>query len=162
MSKVKIISGGQTGADYGGLLGARDIGLDTGGWCPKDWKTENGSNPKLAEFGLKQHDSPHYRSRTRRNAKEADFTLWFGRTGSPGYKCTNLACKDYNKDLFVIKADSSRLMADAMVKAMVDRFLLKQEQAIINVAGNRESTNKGIEKQVRKFIKTTFASYTED
>ena len=36
----KIISGGQTGADMGGLLAAKDLGIRTGGWMPKGWLTE--------------------------------------------------------------------------------------------------------------------------
>ena len=43
-----IISGGQTGADQGGLLAARKSGIQTGGWCPLGWRTELGPAPWLA------------------------------------------------------------------------------------------------------------------
>jgi hypothetical protein len=33
-SELKIVAGGQTGADRGGLLAAMDLGLDWGGWAP--------------------------------------------------------------------------------------------------------------------------------
>ena len=32
---ARVISGGQTGADRGGLEGARRVGAQTGGWAPK-------------------------------------------------------------------------------------------------------------------------------
>lgn len=39
----KVISGGQTGADVGGVLAARLHHIKTGGWMPKGWKTLNGA-----------------------------------------------------------------------------------------------------------------------
>jgi hypothetical protein len=36
----KIISGGQTGADQGGLEGARLLGIQTGGTAPYNWMTD--------------------------------------------------------------------------------------------------------------------------
>ena len=45
---TKIISGGQTGADYAGLVAARVLNL--GGTAPDNYKTENGSNYELKDF----------------------------------------------------------------------------------------------------------------
>jgi Circularly permutated YpsA SLOG family len=42
---MKIISGGQTGADQAGWRAAKACGLETGGWMPKGWKTELGCSP---------------------------------------------------------------------------------------------------------------------
>ncbi|HME98544.1 MAG TPA: putative molybdenum carrier protein, partial [Terriglobia bacterium] len=51
----KIISGGQTGADMGGLLAARELGIETGGMAPKGWLTENGPEEVLLRsFGLSE------------------------------------------------------------------------------------------------------------
>jgi hypothetical protein len=36
----RVISGGQTGADQGGLRAARACGIPTGGWAPRGWLTE--------------------------------------------------------------------------------------------------------------------------
>jgi len=38
---AKIISGGQSGADSGGLDAAIELGVPHGGWCPKDCKAED-------------------------------------------------------------------------------------------------------------------------
>jgi len=55
----RIISGGQTGADLGGLVGARRIGIETGGTAPRGYKTEKGSQvDALKAFGLIEHTSP--------------------------------------------------------------------------------------------------------
>jgi hypothetical protein len=49
---VQVISGGQTGADQGGLRAARACGIPTSGWAPKGWMTEAGPAPWLADWGL--------------------------------------------------------------------------------------------------------------
>lgn len=42
MTLRKIISGGQTGADQGGLRAGRLLHLETGGTAPHNWMTEQG------------------------------------------------------------------------------------------------------------------------
>jgi hypothetical protein len=37
----KVISGGQTGADQGGLRAAKAAGIPTGGWAPRGWLVES-------------------------------------------------------------------------------------------------------------------------
>lgn len=49
---IKIVTGGQTGADQGALLAARAAGIATGGWAPLGWMTEDGPAPWLADFRL--------------------------------------------------------------------------------------------------------------
>jgi hypothetical protein len=48
----RVISGGQAGADQGGLRSARACGIATGGWAPCDWLPEAGPTPWLANWGL--------------------------------------------------------------------------------------------------------------
>ena len=48
----KIISGGQTGADLGALVGARRVGIETGGTAPKGFRTDRGLQPVLRQYGL--------------------------------------------------------------------------------------------------------------
>ena len=74
----KIISGGQTGADTGGLYGARDAGIPTGGFAPYSFCTEKGYAPWLGtKFGLVDSGT-NYKQRTAMNVGAADITLWFG------------------------------------------------------------------------------------
>jgi hypothetical protein len=48
----RVISGGQTGADQGGLRAPRACAIPTGGWAPRGWLTEAGPAPCLEESGL--------------------------------------------------------------------------------------------------------------
>ena len=75
---ILAISGGQTGADQGGLLGARDAGVATGGTAPKGWRTEDGPAAWLAEFGLVEGRSTAYAARTWAYVEAADGEVFFG------------------------------------------------------------------------------------
>ena len=44
---TRIISGGQTGADRGGLDAGRDLGLEIGGFCPAGRRAEDGRVPEI-------------------------------------------------------------------------------------------------------------------
>ena len=51
----KIISGGQTGADRGGLEAAEALGIETGGTVPLGFWTTDGKCPELVtRFKLKE------------------------------------------------------------------------------------------------------------
>jgi len=76
LAVLRIISGGQTGADQGGLIAARELGIPSGGTAPKDWLTESGSNEQLLRsFGLVECAEPGYDARTRKNVVDSDGTL---------------------------------------------------------------------------------------
>ncbi|MDX9859226.1 MAG: putative molybdenum carrier protein [candidate division Zixibacteria bacterium] len=71
----KIVSGGQTGADQGGLNASIQLGIPYGGWCRKGRKSENGVIPAI--YDLKETASADYRIRTERNVVESDATIVF-------------------------------------------------------------------------------------
>lgn len=125
MKLRKIISGGQTGADRTGLEEAKKIGLETGGWAPKGWRIDGGNDPSLAEFGLTEHPDSGFASRTRANVRDSDATVWFGKTGSPGYWCTKNACSAQGKEFFV---NPERLQLTYIC----------HNYEILNIAGNRK------------------------
>lgn len=101
--KIRIHSGGQTGADLAGLWVAKKLGLPTGGFAPEDFKTQAGNKPALKEmFGLKAFGSG-YRSRTIQNVKDADLTLIFAKNmESPGTILTKNSCMKFVKQSFSI------------------------------------------------------------
>ena len=75
---IQVISGGQTGADLGGLIAARAFSLRTGGWMPMGFLTLDGPQPDLAKlYGLQEHSSASYPPRTRRNVQQSDATIRF-------------------------------------------------------------------------------------
>ena len=135
MRPKMIISGGQTGADQGGLLGAKRCGIKTGGMAPKGYRTESGKNPTLLRdhYGLSESPYWQYPPRTRDNARASGGTVWFGNTGSPGYRCT------YN----AVKA-TRRLWLENPTPDVLAKWVGDNGIEILNVAGNRESTNPGI------------------
>ena len=128
MPVEKIISGGQTGVDQIGLRVGRLLGLKTGGTAPKGWRTETGSCPQLAEYGLIESFSDDYTVRTEDNVVEGDATILFGNLSSAGSKCTLRAIRKYKKN-YIANPTLEQLLA----------FLNRVNPAIINIAGNRGS-----------------------
>jgi len=72
MPITKIVPGGQTGADRGGLEAARWCGLPHGGWCPKGRLAEDGAIP--ATYELQEMPTDDYPSRTEANVVDSDTT----------------------------------------------------------------------------------------
>ncbi len=121
-----IISGGQTGIDQIALSVARELGMDTGGWAPKGWLTENGPAKSLLHgYGLKEHERSGYPARTAANVRDADITLIFCDKIGPGTALTVKMCKQYRKP-FMINPSAT------------DIGQLRSAR-IINIAGTRGS-----------------------
>src|SRR6266487_1955317 len=74
----KIISGGQTGADQGGLDAAIAKNIPHGGWCPFGRKSESGIIPLI--YNLQETHSINYTIRTKRNVQDSDGTIIFTRS----------------------------------------------------------------------------------
>jgi len=132
---MKIVSGGQTGADQIGLWVAREFGLATGGWMPKGWKTEDGPNQLLAEeFGLAESGSASYYPRTYANTRDSDGTVYFAHNWeSAGCKATLKACSYYGKPTFLV--DLNHPLIVKQMANWVDACGIK----VLNVAGHRGS-----------------------
>lgn len=145
-----IISGGQTGADQAGLAAAITLGLKTGGWVPKGYRTEKGAMPVLKKLGLREHWSSAYPPRTELNVRESDGTLLFGRSSSPGSKLTMRLAEKHNKPLYLIRWTGGRVSSKD--EAGFRQWLIDNEIAILNVAGNREEKNPGITTAVHDFL----------
>lgn len=139
----KIISGGQTGVDQAGLYAAAELGLQTGGWMPRGFRTDVGPNPQLAKrFGLKENASYAYPPRTLLNVEEADGTFIFGNEGSPGCLLTIRYCYELGKPYFLVKWPTA--LATPLFGPTLGKWVKAHNIEILNVAGNRESTNPGI------------------
>lgn len=142
----KIISGGQTGADMGGLLAAKDLGIKTGGWAPKGFRTENGPNFALrTEFKLVAAQSDSYSYRTRLNVAESDFTVIFGDITSTGSKVTRQCCISDSVP-YLINPDAEEL----------HEYARMIEAEVVNIAGNRASKDATIEERVRMIVREAF------
>jgi hypothetical protein len=139
---VKVISGGQTGADRAALETAKELGFQTGGFAPRGFLTEAGPDLTLRDFGLVALGSPSYPLRTAANVEAADLTVWLGTTNSPGFRCTQNAARR-----------ASKLM---LVNPTVDELrtaLTTYGVEVLNVAGNRASKNPGAALLVRATLR---------
>jgi hypothetical protein len=137
----KVISGGQTGADRAGLDAAIDLGLDYGGAIPKSRLTEDGTlDPHYDR--MTEMTSKNYPARTGRNVTDSDATLLFtfDKLGSGSALTAKLARKHHRPFLHI---NLSRQTDDEVVK-IINKWLDDSKPEILNVAGSRESTSKGI------------------
>ena len=152
--ELKIVSGGQTGVDRGGLLAAMDLGLDWGGWAPKGWRAEDGAIPALYRTNMQEHASANYLGRTRRNVVDSHATLIVTNTYplSGGTLKTRFFCEEALRSHFVVSLDE----ADAVgkVQRWLAQFFAIEHPIpfVLNVAGPRESKASGIQKRTRKFL----------
>lgn len=152
----KIISGGQTGADQGGLVAGRKLGLETGGTAPKGFRTATGDDPRLASLGLVEHRSDKYPPRTKCNVRDSDGTLVIGRHSSPGSKLTIKLCAELRKPCFLIQWLSGQ--DEALDPADFKRWLEDNEIETLNVAGNGEGGNQGIGRVTVDFLVNALTS----
>ncbi len=146
---LRIISGGQTGADQGGLEAAARLGIPTGGFMPRGFRTEAGPRPDLAaRFGLVEAKTAHYAERTRRNVLLADGTVVFGAAGSPGSMLTIRLCREHRRPCLELPLS---LTVEEAVE-MLRRWLTEHAVGTLNVAGNRESAVPGVGAHVTRVL----------
>lgn len=143
---TKIISGGQTGADRAGLDAAKELGIATGGKCPRLFRTETGSDPSLKQYGLTETASSDYTERTRLNVLDSDGTVIFadvsnGKITSRGSLLTLKTARENDKPC-VVNPTGAELV----------KWIKSNNISVLNVAGNRENTSPGIYERVRKVL----------
>jgi hypothetical protein len=137
---MKIISGGQKGADLGALLAAKGKNIETGGFIPKGFLTEDGPMPQLKSLGLVEMPTTAYPPRTKKNIEESDITIIFSFVKSAGSDLTIKTCKSLNRPYLVITSPDQH----NSIELIMD-FIYKNDANIINIAGNRESKSNGIQ-----------------
>lgn len=153
----RVISGGQLGSDMAGLLAAQAVSIETGGHIPKGFKTENGSKPSLAKFGLVETKSSGYEERTGLNVKNSDATIIVSMDmNSPGTKMTQRFIDKYKKRSVGIKYHNVKEPdIETTAKRLAD-WLYEQKIKNLNVAGNRESKAPGLQFWLTQVLVRTF------
>ena len=147
-----LISGGQTGADRGGLEAAIALQIPHGGFCPRDRLAEDGRIPD--RYLLTEVASPAYPARTRANVLAADATVVFVLGGLParrsGTALTINLCRRVRKPCLVLD-----LAGDPKHNRTAFLTWLKEQAVLtLNVAGRRESEALGIEHAVTAFLRS--------
>jgi hypothetical protein len=158
----KVISGGQTGVDLAALKAAKALGIPTGGWMPKGWKTLEGPRPTYADlYGMKEHSSANYQHRTWDNVGMADGTLrLYHNKNSPGEKCTMNGIIHHNKPYYDVNLTHwSKLMTyqkENLCFIINNHLILAHNIKVLNVAGNSERTAPGIEAEAFELLTLLF------
>lgn len=147
---TKIISGAQTGADIAGLHTAKKFGIETGGWMPRGFITQDGPRPQYQEwYGIAEHSSHLYPPRTYLNVKESDGTMRFAANfHSSGELCTLKAIRQYNRPCFDV--DLLHPEPHSIQKAIA--WISDNNIRVLNVAGNAERTHPGTRLKVSGYL----------
>jgi hypothetical protein len=149
--EIKILSGGQTGADRAALDFALENNIAYGGWCPKGRMAEDGTLD--AKYLLRETPSDNYLERTEWNVRDSDATVVFTRSEkvTGGSKQTMAFARKLKKPCLHLHQG---LLA---VSEKLILFIEKHHVRRLNVAGSRESEEPGIYAWVRKELGTTKA-----
>lgn len=153
------MSGGQTGVDRAALDAAMEQGLEVGGWCPRDRRSEDGRIPE--RYPLKETAARSYAVRTERNVMDSDGTLILVLNEiSSGTKLTVDAARAQGKPLKIehlASAVNCGLLTDEnsaaeQADSVVDWIRCHKIQTL-NVAGPRGSSSLDIYPKARAFMK---------
>jgi len=153
--RYKIVSGGQTGVDRAALDVAIELGLEYGGWCPKEGRAEDlVSPPGLLSYYPKLQPTPLEKTeqRTEWNLRDSDATLILIRGSdvalSKGTEFTIAKAREHRRRYLLLDLQDP----DRQRKAM---GWLEGLGAIhlLNVAGPRESEAPGIYEEGRIFVR---------
>ena len=155
---MKIISGGQTGADIAGLKIAKKYDFETGGNIPKGCLTLVGSKPEYIKlYDMKETKTIDYPTRTMLNVIESDCTIWFGeKRYSAGKLCTFKHIKKNNRPSLDIDINDFLLVDKLFEWIKINKF------EIINIAGNSETKINNIEQKVSEYLESLFSKFKHE
>ena len=153
MSLLKVISGGQTGADQAGLFAAKHHEIETGGTAPKGYRTLKGDqNILLRRFNLEESYSPSYPVRTATNVAKADGTLRLAYNfTSAGEMATLKAIKNFKKPYFDVD------MNNPIDPTITANWIVGHNISILNIAGNGENANGNVFSTILEYLKLVFS-----
>lgn len=146
MTLVKIVSGGQTGADRAALDWAIDHYFPHGGWCPVGRLAEDGAIPDRYHL-TEMPNCGGYRQRTRANVQDSDATLIVSLAAklTGGSLETSKIAGGFRKPwLHVHPAQDWKVRLHNWLKGVPTQ--------ILNVAGPRASREGGVEIFTREVL----------
>ena len=147
---VRIVSGGQTGADRGGLDAAIRLGIAHGGWCPRGRRAEDGTIP--AQYRLSETTSRTWIERTRRNVIDSDATVVFtkGLPTAGSRRTVEMTCEEDRPMLHIDVAGWPGDRGEDLEKFR--GWLAALHVRTLNVAGSRASKTPGLHGLVEQFL----------
>ena len=149
---LKIVSGGQTGADRAALDWAIAHQIPHGGWCPKGRLAEDGIIP--SHYNLTETPSFEYSERTQRNVRDSDGTAVFSISEEifAGTLLTVELAEKYEKPYIHL----CKKLIDVDTVNRFQLFLLKFGVVNLNVAGPRASDEPEAYQFVREILDRAF------
>ncbi|MEA2013482.1 MAG: putative molybdenum carrier protein [Verrucomicrobiota bacterium] len=146
---IKIVSGGQTGADRGGLDAAIELRVTHGGWCPKGRLSEDGSIP--LKYNQKENTNKNYLKRTEKNVVDSSSTiiLTVGKLKG-GSKRTADFAEQYKRPCLVIDVNNNRKEIISEIVEWLEN--LHDSEIVLNVAGSRGSKAPNLQKDVKEIL----------
>lgn len=150
--KIKIVSGGQTGADRAALAWALRNRVPHGGWVPKGRLAEDGQVP--ARYHMQETPTKVLTQRTDWNVRDSDSTVIFtvaGRLGR-GSRRTMETAKRLRKPCLVLCEEE---VADSAVR-LLKEFIRRHRVRVLNVAGSRASQEPRVGRWVKRVLDAAF------
>lgn len=151
---MKIVSGGQTGADRAALDFAIEKGIEYGGWVPKGRLAEDGVIPARYST-LRETSTSRYPERTRKNVEDSDGTLIVSHgelTG--GSMLTHTIAGSINRPCLHLDLEAAPITTAA---DELRKWTTRNDVRILNVAGPRASSDSQIYSKTRKLLRLAFA-----
>ena len=145
---LRIVSGGQTGADRAAFDAALELGISIGGWVRRGRRDEDGTIPARYP-DLREADSPEPAVRTEWNVRDSDATLVLLRRGpTGGTRATiRLARRRGRRCRIVVLGSSAR-------PGPMAGWLRAARLRVLNVAGPRESEAPGVYRAAFAFLRS--------
>ncbi|SPE52496.1 conserved hypothetical protein [Verrucomicrobia bacterium] len=134
--KLKIVSGGQTGADRAALDWAIKHGVPHGGWCPAGRRAEDGVISR--RYKLRETKGSAYAARTAWNVRDSDGTviLSLAQGLSGGARVTRQLARKHGKPCLHL---SQQRHGTKKAANLLCAFLQEHRIRTLNVAGPRAS-----------------------
>lgn len=149
---MKIISGGQTGAERAALDVALKLGIPHGGWVPKGRKTDGGILPE--KYKLKELKLAGYPSYSGWNVIDSDGTLILSHGKLMGGSVWPLELTNkHNRPCLHIDLNE---MTSEYAVPIIRAWMIKHRLEVLNVTGSRASKDQRIYSKVFKIIEVLY------